>query len=132
EYIVYREKIIGRMKEMTADNAESEIHNLIVPRFKEFSQDAMPSEIYQNNAWLLDDKFMVFRTILSEKSMDTVINAIRLDEEKIGDTGRPDIAMIFSADPNDDVPVDVVVVDRKSTRLNSSHVKISYAVFCLK
>src|SRR5690606_42071003 len=26
----------------------------------------------------------------------------------------------------------VTVLDRKSTRLNSSHVKISYAVFCLK
>src|SRR5690606_39579509 len=26
----------------------------------------------------------------------------------------------------------VVLEDRKSTRLNSSHVKISYAVFCLK
>src|SRR5690606_41590385 len=26
----------------------------------------------------------------------------------------------------------VPVTDRKSTRLNSSHVKISYAVFCLK
>src|SRR5690606_41251186 len=26
----------------------------------------------------------------------------------------------------------VAEVDRKSTRLNSSHVKISYAVFCLK
>src|SRR5690606_40263883 len=26
----------------------------------------------------------------------------------------------------------VVVVDRKSTRLNSSHVKTSYAAFCLK
>src|SRR5207302_11319339 len=25
-----------------------------------------------------------------------------------------------------------IVADRKSTRLNSSHVKISYAVFCLK
>src|SRR5690606_40814436 len=25
-----------------------------------------------------------------------------------------------------------LLVDRKSTRLNSSHVKISYAVFCLK
>src|SRR5690606_41702476 len=28
--------------------------------------------------------------------------------------------------------VSVLVLDRKSTRLNSSHVKISYAVFCLK
>src|SRR3989442_9761706 len=26
----------------------------------------------------------------------------------------------------------LVAVDRKSTRLNSSHVRISYAVFCLK
>src|SRR3989442_5786046 len=26
----------------------------------------------------------------------------------------------------------LAVVDRKSTRLNSSHVRISYAVFCLK
>src|SRR5690606_41132302 len=29
-------------------------------------------------------------------------------------------------------PKSVVREDRKSTRLNSSHVKISYAVFCLK
>lgn len=113
EYILYRDKIISRMKEMTGGNAESEIHNLIVPRFKEYSQSSMPSEIYQNNAWLLDDKFMVFRTILSEKSMDAVINAIRLDDESVGDTGRPDIAMIFSADPNDTTPVDVVVVEIK-------------------
>src|SRR3989442_7242566 len=27
---------------------------------------------------------------------------------------------------------DVSIADRKSTRLNSSHVRISYAVFCLK
>src|SRR5439155_10315727 len=27
---------------------------------------------------------------------------------------------------------DAIAVDRKSTRLNSSHVAISYAVFCLK
>lgn len=113
EYILYREKIIGRMKEMGSSNAEVEIHNLIVPRFRELSQCALPSEIYQNNAWLLDDKFMVFRTILSEKTMDVVINAIRLDGEGIGDAGRPDIAMIFSADPNNELPVDVVVVEIK-------------------
>src|SRR3712207_8745176 len=30
------------------------------------------------------------------------------------------------------VPVDDPALDRKSTRLNSSHANISYAVFCLK
>src|SRR5690349_24109006 len=28
--------------------------------------------------------------------------------------------------------IQLVLIDRKSTRLNSSHVEISYAVFCLK
>src|SRR5436309_12259501 len=32
----------------------------------------------------------------------------------------------------DDADVRTYTRDRKSTRLNSSHVKISYAVFCLK
>src|SRR5256886_4724311 len=27
---------------------------------------------------------------------------------------------------------DIIIIDRKSTRLNSSHSQISYAVFCLK
>src|SRR5690606_40541806 len=35
----------------------------------------------------------------------------------------------FRGGPGDDL---VRILDRKSTRLNSSHVKISYAVFCLK
>src|SRR5256886_6880596 len=30
------------------------------------------------------------------------------------------------------VLIDVILIDRKSTRLNSSHSQISYAVFCLK
>src|SRR5690554_1521943 len=34
--------------------------------------------------------------------------------------------------PNFELAVRTVVEDRKSTRLNSSHVRISYAVFCLK
>src|SRR5690349_23844994 len=33
---------------------------------------------------------------------------------------------------NETRPVDGNYADRKSTRLNSSHVEISYAVFCLK
>src|SRR5690606_39290047 len=34
--------------------------------------------------------------------------------------------------PADKVAIDEELGDRKSTRLNSSHVKTSYAVFCLK
>src|SRR5690554_7035804 len=33
---------------------------------------------------------------------------------------------------NDSLPSMMQSLDRKSTRLNSSHVRISYAVFCLK
>src|SRR5690606_41722598 len=39
------------------------------------------------------------------------------------DVGQQMMGQLFS-NPN-------VMLDRKSTRLNSSHVKISYAVFCL-
>src|SRR5438067_7018775 len=34
--------------------------------------------------------------------------------------------------PQPDAPDHLARLDRKSTRLNSSHVSISYAVFCLK
>src|SRR5690606_40971809 len=36
------------------------------------------------------------------------------------------------ASPIEDSEISIRSEDRKSTRLNSSHVKISYAVFCLK
>src|SRR5690554_8053207 len=47
------------------------------------------------------------------------------------------VAAYLSKALDRDVPLvrdylDGVQVDRKSTRLNSSHVRISYAVFCLK
>lgn len=113
EYILYREKIISKLKSMTGDNSEDEIHNLIVPKRKNYHQDSIVSGIYENNAWLLDDKFMTFRTILSEKRMDEIINHILLSDEVDGEAGRPDIAMIFSADPKEEKPVDVVVVEIK-------------------
>src|SRR5690554_2403014 len=45
-----------------------------------------------------------------------------------------DIIRIFDAlnDPRNIETASKIRIDRKSTRLNSSHVRISYAVFCLK
>lgn len=113
EYILYRDLIIRKMKEMTASNSETEIHNLIAPRYEQFHKDGFIDDIYRNNAWLLDDKFMSFRTILSEARMDSVIEAITLEDAPLKDEGRPDITMIFSGDPDKVEAVDVVVVELK-------------------
>ena len=40
---------------------------------------------------------------------------------------REQVAKLIGADPRN-----IIFTDRKSTRLNSSHKPISYAVFCLK
>src|SRR5690554_951051 len=47
--------------------------------------------------------------------------------------GKPILSMIASFQEAQEGPEhSVTMPDRKSTRLNSSHVRISYAVFCLK
>src|SRR3712207_7284933 len=47
-----------------------------------------------------------------------------------GATALPDLAVVGAR--YDVARVELHVLDRKSTRLNSSHANISYAVFCLK
>src|SRR5690606_41730790 len=48
-----------------------------------------------------------------------------------GEQRRVALAQLLVSEP-DLLILDEPTKDRKSTRLNSSHVKISYAVFCLK
>src|SRR5882724_9610408 len=52
---------------------------------------------------------------------------------------RPDVMAVVHAHAEDTLPFSIAaatklqpVINRKSTRLNSSHLGISYAVFCLK
>jgi hypothetical protein len=112
EYVLYRELIIQRLSAISADDKEETVHNLIVPRYRKFHGTHVVNDIYSNNAWILDDKFMSFRTVLSEPRMDELIAAITLEQgERV--EGRPDIALIFSADPRDEAGVDVVVVEVK-------------------
>src|SRR5690606_39618218 len=48
------------------------------------------------------------------------------------DEGRPRVVLPVLGAPVQEVVSRGELTDRKSTRLNSSHVKSSYAVFCLK
>src|SRR5690242_20959214 len=58
--------------------------------------------------------------------------ALRLEDPLVAPDGismpEPDVAVVEPGDPRSHP----TTADRKSTRLNSSHMSISYAVFCLK
>ena len=113
EYILYRNLIIKKLGEIKAANLESEIHDLIIPRYTAYRSSELMQGVYSNNAWLLDDKFMTFSTILSEARMDKLIREITFSDEVESDEARPDISIIFSNDPQDAEKVDVVVVELK-------------------
>src|SRR5690606_39408426 len=62
-------------------------------------------------------------------------------KQAINRNGKLNPVKRMIADEKDEIHADqartcdskiIEILDRKSTRLNSSHVKISYAVFCLK
>src|SRR5439155_10942938 len=85
------------------------------------------------------------RSIASALRLTGFFPAIALDMVEVGEaTGAlpgmlESVAEFFEEDVNIDlatlvafVEIDIYVLDRKSTRLNSSHVAISYSVFCLK
>src|SRR5574344_223447 len=101
EYILFRQKVIERLKKEEIKDKESEIHNLIVPKRTEHEKSKLSADIYRNNVWVLDDKFMTYNTILSEYEMSRVIDVITEGEDKIKDDGRPDIALVFSGNPSD-------------------------------
>lgn len=115
EYILFRQRIIEKMRSLNKKNTEYDLHNLIAPRFSEFKGSNFIEDIYRNNVWVLDDKFMSYSTVLSENEMGKVISVLtngEIADDK--DDDRPDITLFFSDDPNDvDKKVDVVVVELK-------------------
>jgi hypothetical protein len=122
EYILYRSKIIKKLQEISERDSEEKIHNLIVPKRRVLSSNDFAKDIYSNNAWLLDDKFMSYSKILSDKELKKLLNEISLDNETTtADNSRPDISIIFSNDPEKHDEgiknVDVVVVEVKKMGL---------------
>src|SRR5947199_6364844 len=67
-----------------------------------------------------------------EHQLRTYRNALNQLTALIGDLGREHDGVRLSALRSVRNYVEEVKEDRKSTRLNSSHLGISYAVFCLK
>src|SRR5690606_42065261 len=72
-----------------------------------------------------------------EAILAILMDKMRLSCEAVENAFKGEVLSIHYAGSQIRIEVKVLdqvltIVDRKSTRLNSSHVKISYAVFCLK
>ena len=119
EYILFRQNVIKRMKGLDKNNKEEELHNLIAPKYAEFHGQDVVTDMYRNNVWVLDDKFMSYSTVLSEAEMSRVIDVLTEGKVRNKDNDRPDITLFFSGDPNDvSKKVDVVVVELKRLGLS--------------
>jgi hypothetical protein len=121
EYILFRQNLIEKLKTIEAKDKESVIHNLIIPMKETFEKPNLENDLYRNNVWMLDDKYMTYDTILSDKEMSEVIKVITEGEVIEKDDDRPDIAMIFSGNPcdgNTEKKVDVVIVELKKKGLS--------------
>lgn len=112
EYILFRQKTIERLKSIDKSDRERVIHNIIVPQRTVLRSEHYIDNVYRNCSWILDEKFMTYSTVLSERDMSELISEItKEDAEK--DDNRPDIAIIFSDDPKTTEKVDVVIIELK-------------------
>jgi len=119
EYILFRHKLIDRLKAISKNELEEDIHNLIAPKFNVFREDNFIENLFRNNAWVFDDKFMTYRSVLSEQEITDVINELTNGEANEKDDDRPDIVLFFSSDPKQkDTKFDVVIVELKRLGLS--------------
>jgi hypothetical protein len=121
EYILYRSKIIQKLKDMSSGNQEREIHSLIVPKRQVLHRNQKVNDIFLNNAWVLDDKFMSYAKVLSDVDIERIYAELGTEgyhEYSEKESGRPDITIIFSRDPAASDAFDVVVVELKKLGLD--------------
>src|SRR3712207_8595117 len=75
----------------------------------------------------------LFRSAVSDQGRrDAGVDPVALDAEPVVEADADADDRILAAGLAGEPPRRSTVRDRKSTRLNSSHANISYAVFCLK
>lgn len=114
EYIIFRQNVIKKMRMFNGDEKEAEVHNLLAPKGSEFHDGEVIKDLYRNNVWVLDEKFMNYCTVLSEAEMRKVVDVLTAGEIEDDDDDRPDLVLFFSGNPTQvGTKVDVVVVELK-------------------
>lgn len=126
QYITFRQYVIDKLKKVDEGEKEEVIHNLIVPKRQVIKAPNSYLNVYRNNIWIFDDKFMTFDVVLSEKDTTELLKRIE-PESTTQNIDRPDIAIIFSDDPKTAPKVDVVIVELKKKGLKGGeNIKVEY------
>src|SRR5690606_26771317 len=120
---------VFRDLEIEQDAPLEDLHNAIIQSFG-FNGEEMASFYTSDDEWNQDEEIVLFGMNDGTRSMtDTAIEDVLSETQTkliyVYDFLEMWTFLIELADVAQPMP------DRKSTRLNSSHVKISYAVFCL-
>lgn len=119
EYILFRQLTINKLRETTSSTSESDLHKIFATMRSDgkFDKTNKLNDLYKNNCWLLDDKYMTYETVLSDRELTDLIAFITENETTTRDDDRIDIALVFSSDPNGNIPFDVVIVELKKRGL---------------
>ena len=112
QYILFRQRVIDKLKSLDAENREEEVHNLICPRYRVFDGKNAYNDLYKLNLWLIDDRFMTYSNVLSEKEMTELFKIID-PGTYYENTGRPDIAIVFSSEPHTSEKFNIVIIELK-------------------
>jgi len=121
EYIGMRDKVITQFERMDLADEQSEmvIHNHFLKRGT-VGMEFTPVPVQDNNLWLLDDKFMTYSYVASEKTLVKLLQDIGLQGEQGSD--RFDLA-IYS-DSQDVKKVILVELKKFSARYGQNGVGI--------
>ena len=119
EYVIFRQKTIERLKKIDKNDLEATFHNILIPQRTVLRDGDFSQDIYKNNSWIIDDKFMTYSTILSEMEMTDLVKELTKNYNVEKNADRPEIAIIFSNDPKTSDKVDVVIIELKRKGLKA-------------
>lgn len=99
KYIFHRNFLIKKLKGLDKSSLEDEIHNLFIPK-KAIENSENKLALKNRNMWLLDDKFMSYRSLYSDISLKKILKNEGEALKNLLDFGlkRPDISVFYSND----------------------------------
>lgn len=115
QYFLYREQIIKGLERlhMKGSSREADLHNLFMKMGKTSVRDEDTFSKYDSNIWLLDDKFMSYTGMFSDKKIKIIKEHLK-EKSSAGfeDRKEPDLAIFYNQ--IDDENRDIVVVEFKA------------------